>query len=257
MSIDYEGAPIEVTKCYYDHKDMLTADIKFLGSFPDGSGKKGDTKKGIRISQLNATAGLEEILNECSKHLNFKDRKENYAAHLPDAEGLRSTSLTDLVALFNRMAPQDKSIKKFADKATAIKRLTDIFTQESISTNTPPPTEKQRNKLVEKILNSEGSTPEVKKELKPVEGRSISLDLKIQSQTNLKQEVQSAASRNFFGKRIHLCVKENPRRTGTQGWHNWNLYHDGMPFEEYIASAKVKALNHFRWDIEKGFIKVS
>ncbi len=51
----------------------------------------------------------------------------------------------------------------------------------------------------------------------------------------------------YSGKRIYKLVQNNPRRLGTLGNRSFELYEDGMTYEEYIA--KGGEYKHLRWDL--------
>ena len=65
---------------------------------------------------------------------------------------------------------------------------------------------------------------------------------------------------NYSGKTIHLVAgKECPRREGSHGADHWELYKDGMRYEDFIKARKASGIpggthSHFLWDINAGFI---
>lgn len=66
--------------------------------------------------------------------------------------------------------------------------------------------------------------------------------------------VVSGPKSNFAGCRIYKRVQENPRRKGTAGWHAFNLYVDGMTFEDYRRRGGGN--NHLKWDIDHNFVRI-
>lgn len=66
--------------------------------------------------------------------------------------------------------------------------------------------------------------------------------------------VVSGPKSHFAGLRIFKLVDENPRRKGTCGWHSFNLYVDGMSFEDYRR--KGGRNNDLKWDVDHGFVQL-
>lgn len=87
-----------------------------------------------------------------------------------------------------------------------------------------------------------------------------------------KEPKQPAAPRGQYSNpdhRITLLVQSNPRREGTQGFYSFQLYREGMTYDDYIKSAYDNTIVcsngsnfdgpkqvHFLWDVQHGFIGV-
>jgi ACT domain-containing protein len=61
-------------------------------------------------------------------------------------------------------------------------------------------------------------------------------------------------SPKFAGKLIFKISKTNPRRENTHGWRGWELYENGMTYEQFRA--KGGRNNDLQWDIDKKFIEL-
>jgi len=74
-------------------------------------------------------------------------------------------------------------------------------------------------------------------------------------------------SNRYVGLRLKK-LKPDPRQPDTMGWFSWQLYEDGMTYDEYMAKKewpetyrnksgfpfRGPGLNHWTWDLEHGFI---
>lgn len=200
----------------------VLATIELLDSYGDGSGKKGQ-RRNISPNQLNADGGWEELSSAILKNVN-KSRKDQIMSAIE--KSYDNKSLKELTEMFNSMVPKDKQVKKFKDKPTAIKRMTAAF-QNPVSAGTSAKTETAA-KVPAKLA---AAATTVAQQFKLVGRKSI-----------------------HAGNKIYKLVKENPRRTGSHGARNWEIYRDGMTYEEFIM-AKGGA-NHLNYDLEKGYIEL-
>lgn len=176
-----------------------------------------------------------------------------------------SQSLAELTEMYNSLAPKDKQVKKFRDKPTAQRRLTDLMAG-APSKAQPEPTDADKAKTLAKVLAKSGDVPAITGTVEnKAKGNKYDLDLTFNSKINLKDAVSQVQHQTrgitlvgkrskFAGKRIKIISEKNPRRAGTAGWHNWNIYDNLMTYEQFII-AKGGA-NHLRWDVEHGFIEL-
>lgn len=226
MTIYRYDASVKIHKALFDPKtNMLKCSVQLLSIFSDGSGRVGDTIGPLSPTELSADDGIDEILAACHTSLPNNLRKDNYMQHLPSTTELKSKPLSELTALYNRVAPKDQRVKRFRDKTTALERLRKAFKQDSA--NLPTSVKKEKLKM---------STS------KPA-----------QSSSGTKINLVGKRSKHA-GKKIHLVADKNPRREGTAGHLNWKLYKEGMTYEDFIL-AKGGA-QHLNWDIEHGFIEL-
>lgn len=141
---------------------------------------------------------------------------------------LEDKSTQELVELYNSLAKPENRIKKFRDRATALRRVSETIATKKFSPaskTTPQEEEKPMSLLPGGSAKKQEHTPAPKPKAEKKKDRTIS-----------------------------ILVEVNPRREGTAGWHNFNLYRDGMTVAEYRAAGG--ASNHFNWDLKHGFISV-
>lgn len=197
---------------------IVTAEL--LNSYGDGSGRKGQ-RLNININQLNADGGWPEI-SAAIENNTPQNRKEQIMSAIE--KSYEEKSLKELAEMYNSMVPKDKQVKKFKDKATAIARMTKAF-QNPLAAASPAKQEK---------------APKVPQKL-------------AQAATIVAQQFKIVGRKSSHaGKKIYKLVKENPRRAGSHGHKNWEIYRDGMTYEEFIM-AKGGA-NHLNYDLEHEFI---
>lgn len=142
-------------------------------------------------------------------------------------------SLKELAEMYNSMVPKEKQVKKFRDRETAIKRMTETFKNPVAA----PTTKSSKAKAPE---------PQPKVPAKLAKAATV-----------VAQQFKIVGRKSqFSGKKIYKVSKENPRREGglAHGWHNWNIYRDGMTYEEFILAHGMA--NQLRWDLERGFIEL-
>ena len=69
----------------------------------------------------------------------------------------------------------------------------------------------------------------------------------------------------FAGKIITCLVSENPRREGTRGWKNYNIFieNDGISYEDFVdiaanhGSTRAGCREDLAHDIKKGRVSLS
>ena len=138
-------------------------------------------------------------------------------------------SIRELTDMYNSMVPEEKQVKKFKDKETAIKRMTEAFKNPVAASSGQAAAQSEKQPKVPAKLAKAATV--VAQQFKLVGRKS-----------------------NHAGKKIYKISKENPRREGSHGFNNWSIYRDGMTYEEFIM-AKGGA-NHLNYDIEKGFVEL-
>lgn len=146
------------------------------------------------------------------------------------SDSLNEKTTHELVELYNSLIEPENKIKKFRDRATALRRLTDTLHKTKFSPASTHST-KQTGDRVMSLLP--GGSSQEQKPTKPT---------KSTSEKKKKDRI------------ISILIDVNPRREGTAGWHNFNLYAEGMTVAEYRAAGGKS--NHFNWDLKHGFISV-
>jgi len=127
---------------------------------------------------------------------------------------------SELVSVYNSFA--DTPVKKFTDRATAMKRAAKLLEEKVISLD-------EIKKLV---------CDDTKKDLEKIKTNKGGQGKKSQ----------------YAGKKIYKKVKDNPRREGTHGHRSWELIKNGMTYEEYISAGGRN--NDFTWDLARDRIEV-
>lgn len=140
-------------------------------------------------------------------------------------EDMDKVPTATLVALYNTVRPE-KPIKKFADRATANKRLF------------PDALELLAGKIIE------GGTNTVATKTKRAAAK----------QPAQKKETAGRAS-TYAGKVITKLVDENPRREGTAGFQSFALIKNGMTYEQYVSKGGRR--QDLAWDEAHKYVKVS
>jgi hypothetical protein len=174
---------------------------------------------------------------------------------------IANQSTKELVDMYNSMVPANKRIKKFTDKPTAVKRITELLASQPTEKSPEPPTDENKKKTVEKILASNSTKTLPKTELETPSGK-ISMNLKVTTTTGIKDKIIAkqgginlvGKKSRHAGKKIHILSATNPRLAGSEGWKNFNLYKEGMTYEQFILAKGGN--NHLNWDIKKGFIEL-
>lgn len=222
MTLRHWDAPCKILHMTETPSGVI-ATIELLDCYGDGSGRKGQ-RCNINPNQLNADGGWEELSSAIESNVsnNMKGR-----IMLAVENSYDNKSLKELAEMYNSMVPKDKQVKKFKDKATAIARMTKAF-QNPVSAATPTKKDEKAPKVPAKLS---AAATVVAQQFKLVGRKSL-----------------------HAGKKIYRLVKENPRRTGSHGFKNWEIYRDGMTYEEFIM-AKGGA-NHLNYDIEKGYVEL-
>ena len=145
-------------------------------------------------------------------------------------EDMDKLSTATLVALHNIIRPE-KPIKKFADRATANKRMF-------------PALEVLAGKPIE------GGTSTVAPKAKKTAARKTTGE-KTEKSTNGGAGRASV----YTGKVITKLVDENPRREGTAGHTSFGVIKNGMTYEQYIAKGGRR--KDLAWDEAHKYVKVS
>lgn len=230
---------------------------------------------------LSAIAGSynktkQQVLLDCHQYrhsMAFQNNKTRRLPPQPNRKDMTMThtdltnnkSLAQLTELYNQLVPSDQQVKKFRDKPTAIERLTRLMAGRTPE-DAPLPTDEQKESFRKKVKSPRATddSEEVAGEL-VTGGHIYDLDLKVSSKVNIATEEQpSKPSRKpitivgkksqYAAKRIHVVSSNNPRKPGTEGWHNFNIYKEGMTYHEFIL--QKGGSNHLRWDIEHGYVQM-
>lgn len=181
---------------------------------------------------------------------------------MTNAKQLNSQSLSDLADLYNSMVAPEKRIKKFSDKQSAVKRITTMLAGESKEKLAKPPTDADKKKTLEKVLQSNNTRSLKPSEVKTSNGGIVNLNLKVSSTIGIKEKIMEKKKEfkivgkksQHAGKTIHILAEKNPRQAGSGGWHNFNIYKEGMTYEDFIM--KKGGNNHLLWDLKKGFVEL-
>lgn len=140
---------------------------------------------------------------------------------------LAEKSLSELALLYNTMVPKEHHIKKFRDKTTAILRIEKL-------------TEPTQGKWFTSAELSSGEHLKQKGQ-KPTPFKPVTI-----------QRREKRMSKDQ--KTIHVLAESNPRRAGTSGWLNFNLYKEGMTIEDFKKAGGKS--NHMAWDLEHKYIEL-
>ncbi len=128
-----------------------------------------------------------------------------------------------LVSTYNFLG--DKPIKKFSDRATAVKSTAKIMQDKNV-----------------KVAND-----------LPKDVRSAIKDV-ISTLPKQRENKFPGPVSKFAGKKLYKNTKNNPRKEGSHGWKSFNIITDGMTYEDYRSSGgRTKDLN---WDVKHKFVKV-
>lgn len=180
--------------------------------------------------------------------------------------------LIELAAIYNKMVPKSKRVKRFSDKATAIERITKAFSEDSNKTIIK---ENKATAAKNTAAKKDLATDTKKLKVKTNKGHSLEFNLtatkevtgmsrqkqsqrtdstKLEEKSNIPKITLVGRKSQHTGKRIYKLTEENPRRRGSHGHINWNIYVDGMTYEEYIISKG--GAHHLAWDLEKGYVEL-
>lgn len=229
---DNDGA-VEVIGAHYTTDGKLMAKVKQLAPFSDGSGKAGDVSSHA-ISTMFADGGMAEIISTISKFTQLQGKELEMHTNIQNSE---NKPIGDIVKLYNSLVPASKHVKKFRDKATALRRLTEAFAGETKKNATKKPTAAKNDSTPKAKAKPKAAV--VEKAVTPPPAGQITLVGKKSS---------------LAGKFLYKAIKENPRREGTHGWHSWNCLKDGMTYEQFILNRGGN--KHLAWDIKAGHVEV-
>lgn len=224
MTLRHWDAPCRILHVT-ELKDEVILTIELLAPYGDGSGRKGQ-RLNINPNQLNADGGWKELSNTI---LNSSDqsRKEEIMSAVENSYD--NKSLKELTELYNSMVPEKNKVKKFKDKATAIARMTKAFQN---------PVGAASSKSTVHVESAEKVPAKLAK-----------------AATVVAQQFKLVGRKsNHAGKKIFKLRKDNPRREGSEGYKNWEIYRDGMTYEEFKMAKGGSS--HLNWDIEKGFVEL-
>ena len=148
-------------------------------------------------------------------------------------EDMDKVPVATLVALYNTIRPENP-IKKFADRATANKRMfpaLEVLAGKIIEGGKTDVATKTKTKTAAKKTTTGGT----KKERTTTGG--------------------AGRESTYAGKVITKLVDENPRREGTAGFKSFAVIKNGMTYEQYIAKGGRR--KDLAWDEAHKYVKVS
>lgn len=138
---------------------------------------------------------------------------------------VKAATTQALVDFTNKYGGRTNPLKKFKDRATAEKTVTDLMTAlTEINTGTSKPSAaKKAAKNAAKATGEKG--------------------------TSKRTKFANAEHR------LYKLVKKNPRREGTNGYKSFELVRNGMTYRQYVEAGGRN--NDLRWDVDKGYIVLS
>ena len=157
-----------------------------------------------------------------------------------------------LVRAFNELSPVET--KKFADKFSGAKRLFKLA--QSSST---------KNIFYGKFADPFLPVVDMNEyKEKAAASAEKSIDLYRDKVLSDKSEPSKGGGK-FAGKIITCLVSENPRREGTRGWKNYNIFieNDGISYEDFVdiaaghGSTRAGCREDLAHDIKKGRVSLS
>lgn len=172
-------------------------------------------------------------------------------------------SLKQLVELYNSLVAKPKRIKRFSDRQTALRRITEQFAKEKPAYLPTPPSDEQiqafqkKYKVKKEAGSNKLSTNIVLSEPK----KEIHFDLKVTKGLSeggaevLRPSLLGRKARwtGMYLYRMEGYKDKNPRRAGSHGWFTWNHYEDGMTYEAALAKrCRIRDIND---DVAAGRIK--
>ena len=157
-----------------------------------------------------------------------------------------------LVRAFNELSPVET--KKFADKISGSKRLF------KLAESSAP-----KNDFYGKFGNPSDQVVDMEQyKEKAAASAEKSIDLYRDKVLSDKSEPSKGGGK-FAGKIITCLVSENPRREGTRGWKNYNIFieNDGISYEDFVdiaaghGSTRAGCREDLAHDIKKGRVSLS
>jgi hypothetical protein len=273
MTIYYDEAPVRVHEAVWLfasvnrrwHCEHPSISVTYLGPHPDGSGKIGSKMYCLFLHQLKADGSIQEIWAECAPYLTHQLGKDQFMS-LPLSQ-LEEQTLSQLAELYNSMVPKARHIKKFSDRATALRRITDEFAAEK------PMNYKGMRSKHEKL--GQAHPQKYKTNVQLDSNRELSVNLTVTKSKMLKggalmsknekpqpENVHRTAGdtsprqrSNYLNKYIYRaegCKKENPRRQNSTAYNDFELIRDGMLFQDYRNAGGQ--LHHFNYCLKRGYV---
>ena len=156
-----------------------------------------------------------------------------------------------LVRAFNELSPVET--KKFADKISGSKRLFKLA-----ESSAPKNDFYGQFKFLDQVVDMN----EYKEKAAASDEKRI--DLYRHKVLSDKSEPTKGGGK-FAGKIITCLVSENPRREGTRGWKNYNIFieNDGISYEDFVdiaanhGSTRAGCREDLAHDIKKGRVVLS
>ena len=145
-------------------------------------------------------------------------------------------------------------ILKFADKISGSKR---VF---KLAESSAP-----KNDFYGKFIQSSDVSKETYNSIEELAASAEkSIDLYRDKVLSDKSEPSKGGGK-FAGKIITCLVSENPRREGTRGWKNYNIFieNDGISYEDFVdiaaghGSTRAGCREDLAHDIKKGRVSLS
>lgn len=169
-----------------------------------------------------------------------------------------STSLTELAAMYNKLAPKSQQVKKFRDKEMAQRYIANFLDKQAKSADAyfrkaaAGNMRRVPDEENEKILPSGDMTKRVSGVITETE-KAITLDLTVIESTGAEPIIRLVGKRSSLaGKFLYKVVASNPRRPGSHGWYSFEALRDGMTYEQFIMSKG--GAKHLAWDIDHGYV---
>lgn len=162
-----------------------------------------------------------------------------------------------LVNLHNKIRPE-KPIKKFADRATAIKRMYPALDALAEMTTGVPRKSAEDVPQSDDVATTQSadspSTDNTTMATKTKRSRSKSTATPKEKKASTNGDGRRGRPSQYAGKVITKLVDENPRREGSFGHKSFAVIRNGMTVEKYQeAGGRIKDL---AWDIRHKFVKV-
>lgn len=159
--------------------------------------------------------------------------------------GLHGIPTPTLVLLHNAIRPE-KTITRFADRATAEKRMVGVLEVLAKPGEVPV--------LPEKVVSERDAVATPSNE----QGDQMASTKSPRKRAATKPKAERAAGAGrksqYAGKVIRKVETKNPRRDGTAGFSSWEALKSGMTYEKYIEAGGRR--QDLEWDLERGWVKL-
>lgn len=164
------------------------------------------------------------------------------------AEDLQALKGPDLVYAFNTLrllvTPQPKEVAKFADKATAVKRVWALYEQLGTSQNATAPEAPAASAEQEATVNETQVNEEADMAAKKNAKKTA---------TKTPKATKGGRKSKFEGtQKITVIAETNPKRGAAK--ERFALYRSGMLVSTFFE--KGGRLLDLNWDVKHGFVKV-